>query len=292
MSARTRAVVDRALWPSMVVLPVLAATLAARVGITPAIVTPLVVGPYAIVVFVLEHVRPERVPAPGEPRRDMPIWQEVGHFLLNFEVGYGLAMLACEALGGPLRTLLGRPTWPSDWPLPAQLLGAVVLYEATSYWQHRAFHRWGTAWRFHALHHSGAHLDFARAVRFHAVDIGTASFVAYLPLVVLGAPDAFFAQLGVLLSAIGLLQHANIRMRTPAWLDWLVCTPAVHRHHHSRDHVEGNTNFANTLMIFDHLFGTYGRPVRAEGPVVIGIDGDPVPADFVGQVFGPFRLKS
>jgi sterol desaturase/sphingolipid hydroxylase (fatty acid hydroxylase superfamily) len=178
------------------------------------------------------------------------------------------------------------PRWPSGWPLAAQLVLAVLLYEGTSYWQHRALHRVSSLFRFHALHHSGARLVFVRAVRFHAVDIGTASFAAYLPLVLLGAPDRLYTVLGVLLSALGMLQHANVRMRTPWWLDRVVCTPAVHWHHHSRLRDESDRNFGNTVMLFDLLFGTYGAP-RPDGPAEIGIDDDPVPRGFLRQVMDP-----
>jgi hypothetical protein len=83
----------------------------------------------------------------------------------------------------------------------------------------------------------------------------------------------------------------GIRMRTPAWLDLLVCTPAVHRHHHSRARAESDTNFGDTVMIFDLLVGTYGKP-RPVGPEATGLDDDPVPrAGFFAQVLSPFRLR-
>ena len=77
-------------------------------------------------------------------------------------------------------------------------------------------------------------------------------------------------------------------MITPRWLDEWICTPAVHRYHHSIDAVEGNRNFATTVMIFDRLFGTYVAPV-APGPDAVGIANDPVPAGFWRQLLGPFR---
>jgi sterol desaturase/sphingolipid hydroxylase (fatty acid hydroxylase superfamily) len=68
----------------------------------------------------------------------------------------------------------------------------------------------------------------------------------------------------------------------------VICTPAVHRHHHSRRFVESNQNFGTTVMLFDLLFGTYGAPQPA-GPDTMGIEDDPVPRGFWPQTLQPFR---
>jgi sterol desaturase/sphingolipid hydroxylase (fatty acid hydroxylase superfamily) len=236
------------------------------------------------VLAVLERARPERL---EHKPLDLPLWMEAAHFVLNFEFGYSLALGACAGLERLLHRVHPQPSWPSSWPLTLQFLLAVLLYESISYWQHRLLHTFPILWRFHALHHSGARLNFVRAVRFHFVDFATASFTAYLPLVLLGTPEDLITLLAVLISVLGILQHANLRLRTPVLLDRLICTPAVHRHHHSCLIEEGNTNFANSVMIFDLMFGSYGRP-HPVGPRATGIDDDPVPRRFWGQCVGPF----
>ena len=144
-------------------------------------------------------------------------------------------------------------------------------------------------WKFHALHHSGARLNLARAGRFHFVDIGFAALLAYVPLALLHAPDAILGWTATVIGALGVVGHANIRMPTPAWLDRWICTPADHRVHHSRDLRESNENFCTSVMIWDRVFGTYELPIM--DPVAMGIDHDPVPAGFWAQVFGPFRAQ-
>lgn len=253
-------------------------------GVLPVLVTPSVVGPLAGTVAVLERVRPERkeyVPL------DKPILLEAAHFLLNFELGYGCALFACDGVAYLARSQWVLPTWPTHWPLPFQVFVALLIYEGTSYWQHRALHHYNRLWKVHALHHSGERLNFIRATRFHALDISTAAFVAYVPLVLLKVPDSFFAILGVLLSCLGIFQHTNLRIRTPWWLDRIVCTPAVHRHHHSRLRNENDTNFGNTLMLFDVLFRTYGIP-RSDGPAQVGVENDQRPSGFWKQTLSPF----
>ncbi len=266
---------DYAIFPVLVLASTWAAWVLVGRGVPPLAVTPICVSVLTAIVFALERVRPEST----EPREsDNPLFVEALHFVLSFELGYGLSLLALEGIG----RVFAAPRWPTSWPLPLQILIAVLMYEGTSYWQHRWLHKYDRLFRIHALHHSGARLVFMRAVRFHALDIGTASFVAYLPLTLLGAPDSLYAVLGVFLSALGMLQHANIRVRTPWWLDRMICTPAVHRHHHSTVREENDTNFCNTVMLFDLLFGTYGAP-RPDRPKTFGLERDPVPRGFLGQ---------
>jgi len=276
-----RTALDYAIWPLLLGGSMWTAHMLLELGLAPPAVTPIVVVAFTAVVAALERIRPERSEYTAP---DQPLWIEAAHFVFSFELGYGAALLLCEVVASATRSVVALPAWPSQASSALQLTLAVLLYEGTSYWQHRLIHHARWLWRFHALHHSGARLNLLRTARFHALDIGSAAFVAYLPLVLLGAPDRTFTLLGVLLSALGVLQHANVRMRTPAWLDWMVCTPAVHRHHHSRARREHDTNFGNTVMIFDLLFGTFGRPRRA-GPALVGLENDRVSASFWGQVF-------
>jgi sterol desaturase/sphingolipid hydroxylase (fatty acid hydroxylase superfamily) len=277
--------IDWALWPVLALAPVTLAVVLLDTHMPALLVMPVALTAFAAVVAILERVRPERA---EHVKLDLPLWMEAAHFFFSFEVGYGIAIAGATLAGAGLRRALpGLPVWPSAWPMALQVALGVLIFEGTSYWQHRLEHEVPIFWRFHALHHSGARLNAIRAVRFHAVDIGTATFVAYLPMELLGASDRLFTLLGVLLSSLGLLQHTNLRLRTPAWLDALVCTPAVHRHHHSILRAEHDRNYGNTVMLFDWLFGTYARPVRPEGPEVMGIEDDPVPRTFLRQVTDP-----
>lgn len=271
--------------PPLFVLSALAATAAVQGRVPEFLVTGLVVGALALVAAILERVRPERS---EYVKLDQAFAVDAAHFFLNYHLGYVLAVGACAALGYCLNPYLQRPLWPSHWPLALQIGFAVFLAEAVSYWQHRLFHRVPWLWQFHALHHRGERLNLMRAGRFHFVDIGPAAFMALAPLVVLGAPDTMLTWVASISGILGVLEHANIRMRTPAWLGWIVCTPALHRHHHSRTPAESNRNFGTLVMLFDMLFGTYQAP-RPGGPLAVGIEDDAAPRGFWKQVFAPFR---
>lgn len=256
-------------------------------GLGPDLVTSLVVVPLAVAAVMLERWRPERrdfVPL------DQPFRTDVAHFFLNYELGYVLAAVACGALGKVLVESGWPVLWPSHLPWFVQVVLAMYLGECLSYWQHRLAHRWPRYWRFHALHHSGDHLNLVRAVRFHFVDVGPAAFASIAPLVVLGASDALITWYLSLTATFGVLGHANIRMRTPAWLSWFVCTPAVHRHHHARAAHDSDGNFGTTVMVFDLVFGTFRSP-RPDGPGEVGIEGEPVPQGFWAQMTTPFRAS-
>jgi sterol desaturase/sphingolipid hydroxylase (fatty acid hydroxylase superfamily) len=248
------------------------------------LVSTIVVAPLGVLALVLERVRPERL----EHRPlDQPLAVDLAHFFLNYQLGYGLALGGC-ALVGHLLAGVRPPLWPGGWPLILQIVFAGFLAELVSYWQHRLSHRLPWLWRFHALHHSGGRLNLLRSGRFHFVDIGAGAFLVFVPLIILGAPEAMVTWIASISGVLGILEHANMRMRTPAWLDAIVCTPAVHRHHHSRRQSESDSNFATLFTFIDVLFGTFRRPDPV-GPEATGIDDDPVPRGFWPQVLAPFR---
>lgn len=271
--------------PPLFVLSALAATYAVQGRVPEFLVTGLVVGALAVVAAILERVRPERS---EYVKLDQAFAVDAAHFFLNYHLGYVLAVGACAALAYCLNQVVRQPLWPSEWPLGLQIGFAVLLAEGVSYWQHRLFHRVPWLWPFHALHHRGERLNLLRAGRFHFADIGSAAFMALAPLVVLGAPDTMLTWVASISGALGVIEHANIRMRTPAWVGWFVCTPALHRHHHSRALAESNRNFGTLVMLFDVLFGTYEAP-RPGGPQAVGIERDSAPRGFWNQVLAPFR---
>jgi sterol desaturase/sphingolipid hydroxylase (fatty acid hydroxylase superfamily) len=249
------------------------------------LVTTLVTLPLACVAAVLERVRPER---PDYEKLDQPFLIDAAHFLIPYQFGYFLAIAGCTGVGHLAERAGFTRVWPQDWPLALQVLAAGLMLEGTSYWQHRLLHRVPLLWRFHALHHSGERLNLLRAGRFHFVDIGLAVFVGLTPLVALGAPEVIITWTVTINGVLGILEHANMRMRTPAGLAYVVCTPAVHRHHHSKSTSESNRNFCTYFTIFDVLFGSFESP-RPDGPKAVGIEDDRTPPGFLRQIFAPFR---
>jgi sterol desaturase/sphingolipid hydroxylase (fatty acid hydroxylase superfamily) len=279
-------ILDYAVLPAFAACAI-AATWGARcLGLPELWISTAALAPMVGLALLLERVRPER----AEYRRlDLPLGHELGHFLLGNQAGalagYGAVVGLTSAGASLLGSRLHAPLWPSHVPLALQVVLAVLLGEAVGYWQHRLAHRSRWLWRFHAIHHSGERLNLPRAGRFHFVDIATAVFMTYLPPALLGAPPVVFTWLAVVNGTLGVIQHANVRVRTPRWLDRVICTPAVHRFHHSREGRGADGNFATTFMIFDGLFGSYVPP-EGPGPIAVGIENDPVACGFWRQLAG------
>lgn len=157
-----------------------------------------------------------------------------------------------------------------------------------NYLGHRALHRLGMLWRFHAIHHSSERVDWLATSRGHPIDQALNIAAASIPLYAFGAPR-YAPTLVVFLYLYPFLLHADARI-APTWLDWVLVTPRFHHWHHAAAERAHNRNFGTVLSVWDHLFGT---AVRAQdfpdqyGIADPGLDAD----DYVGHLVAPFRRR-
>ncbi len=239
----------------------------------------------AAVLLILERVMPfER----AWLKPDGQIGADIAHTVLNKGivqiiaaaiVAMGMAHVVNPAAAGP---------WPTAWPLAAQVILALVIAEAGFYAAHRLAHEWPRLWRFHAVHHSVEKLWIVNTGRFHFVDT-LASVALSQPLLYLaGAPKPIFLWVAAITAFIGILTHCNVDMRSGP-LNLIFNTPQLHRWHHSRVMREGNSNYGENLVLFDHLFATFYFPARRP-PVNIGIN-EHMAATFLGQLRQPFMRQ-
>ncbi len=103
-----------------------------------------------------------------------------------------------------------------------------------------------------------------------------------------GAPKPIFLWVAAITAFIGILTHCNVDMRSGP-LNLIFNTPQLHRWHHSRVMREGNSNYGENLVLFDHLFATFYFPARRP-PVNIGIN-EHMAATFLGQLRQPFMRQ-
>ena len=68
----------------------------------------------------------------------------------------------------------------------------------------------------------------------------------------------------------------------------VIASPAFHRWHHSAEAEALDKNFAGLLPVYDWLFGTLYFP-KDKLASNFGVNGEPVPAGFLGQMLYPFR---
>ncbi len=200
--------------------------------------------------------------------------------LIAVGAAFGIAEAFASDVGGHL--------WPTHWPLAFQVVLGLVMIEIGLYAAHRLAHEWPLLWRFHAVHHSSKRLSFINTGRFHVVDTVASIALSQPILFLFGAPIEVFQLVSATTAFIGMLTHCNVDMKF-GWIAYIVNTPTLHRFHHSKKLVEGNTNYGENLMFMDLLLGTYyNKPNRPSAN--IGIN-EPMPDNFLGQIAQPFRRR-
>lgn len=185
----------------------------------------------------------------------------------------------------------------AHWPAPVRLFAAMVVAEVGLYWGHRWCHEVPLLWRFHAVHHSPAHIDFLVNSRGHPVDFVFTRLCGLMPLYALGMGTPVAGDPGpipVLVMLIGpawgFFIHANIRWRFGP-LEWLIATPAFHHWHHANDCAAViNKNYAPMWPWIDRIFGTLHLPSDRQ-PMAYGTDSAVAP-DLAGQLLEPFAGRS
>lgn len=202
------------------------------------------------VLALAEHV------FPGRPLPRVPGWRlrTLAVFVLYVLLSSYLPLLWAESLA-PLRLfdLAGWPTWA------AAALGLIV-YELFAYTYHRGMHSIDAWFRLsHQMHHSAERLDVYGAFWFSPLDIVGWTLVPSVALTLLGLPPAAATVTILVVTFLGIFQHANLR--TPRWLGYVVQRPESHTIHHARGiHAK---NYAD-LPLIDMLFGSFENPRRFE----------------------------
>jgi len=162
-----------------------------------------------------------------------------------------------------------------EWSDAITVLGAVILLDLAIYGQHILFHALPVLWRLHLVHHADRDIDVTTGLRFHPIEIILSMLVKISIVIVLGAPVLAVMIFEVILNAMAMFNHANVRLpvKLDAGLRLLVITPDVHRIHHSIIKDETNSNYGFNLSIWDRLFGTYrAQPQAGHDKMSIGLE--------------------
>lgn len=155
-----------------------------------------------------------------------------------------------------------------------KVLIAVVLLDFIIYAQHVLFHRVPMLWRLHQVHHADRDIDVTTGLRFHPIEIIISMLIKVSAVVLLGAPVVAVIIFEVILNAMAMFNHSNVRLPklVDAAVRLLLVTPDVHRVHHSVVYAETNSNYGFNLSIWDRFFGTYrAQPKLGHDKVVIGL---------------------
>ncbi len=181
---------------------------------------------------------------------------------------------------------------------PAAVIASVVALDLAIYLQHVLFHAVPVLWRLHRVHHADLDFDVTTGARFHPIEIALSLLIKFGAIVTLGAPVVAVLLFEVILNAMAMFNHSNVRMpgAVDRLLRWFVVTPDMHRVHHSVDRAETDSNFGFNLSLWDRLLGTYrADPAKGHEGMVIGIAQLREPAQcatFSGVLTLPFRNAS
>jgi len=155
-----------------------------------------------------------------------------------------------------------------DWGAgPLQWLVTLVVLDLVFYVYHRASHRSRFLWAAHVVHHSSERMNFGTALRQSPTGPLTRALF-YWPLPLLGFDPLVIASAGAVATIYGFWTHTEQVSRLWAPLEWLFVTPSHHRAHHGSNPEYLDRNYANLLIVWDRLFGTF---VPEEAPVRYGL---------------------
>jgi sterol desaturase/sphingolipid hydroxylase (fatty acid hydroxylase superfamily) len=179
---------------------------------------------------------------------------------------------------------MGLPSMHLDEKLPMAIYMplAVLMVTFTAYWAHRLMHRIPILWHIHKIHHSAENLNYSSVYHKHFLEMLLQTPLHVIAVLALGTN--LVAPFGIIFKFIDVFGHANVRIRT-GWLTYLVSTPEAHRVHHSLNPKHYDTNFGNTFMWWDHVFGTFHYD-PGEPPTAYGVT-DYVPPSFIQQQILP-----
>lgn len=238
----------------------------------------------------------ERI-APFEPawnRNDGQLGNDIIWSVIAVTINSAATAFLLWLLGWAIESfqpLVSLNIWPTEWPVPVQIILGILIWDLGNHLAHRAGHKIPLLWRFHAVHHSAARLSVINTGRFHPLDTFKSVLIGAPLPILLGAPadiSLWYAAANVF---AGILTHCNVNLHCGP-LNYVLSTPNLHRWHHSRKAEETDTNYGEMTIIWDILFGSYHNPDRRP-PRNVGLDAidAPVSSHIFRQFFQPFTRR-
>jgi sterol desaturase/sphingolipid hydroxylase (fatty acid hydroxylase superfamily) len=187
-------------------------------------------------------------------------WKELVIDLFYVSLGYTVLSLLESYIGSDavieaVQTNFNwdKFVWFMGLPLLLQAFLISFIFDFGQYWMHRGMHNWHPLWLTHAPHHYITQLNIYKGavgnpVELFLIGLGIGGFFDFLPRAALLA--------GTLGLAVGIYLHINVRFNSPRWWRFLFNTTEHHSLHHSQDFEASRSNYCNTWIIIDRMFGT------------------------------------
>lgn len=148
-----------------------------------------------------------------------------------------------------------------DNHIAIQVLIFLVVMDFISYWVHRAFHSFPFLWKLHRVHHSTTELTVLSSFRTNFLDFLLHSLILGLLTGLLQVSDSVRMGVNLFFSFVCIIQHLNIKIPYPEFLESILITPRNHLWHHSVEmHTRYGQNFGFLLVLWDKVFKTLYNP--------------------------------
>jgi sterol desaturase/sphingolipid hydroxylase (fatty acid hydroxylase superfamily) len=155
-------------------------------------------------------------------------------------------------------------------PLWLQVIAVIFGVDLFRYFIHRAQHKFGFLWNFHAQHHSIKKTYSMNNFYSHPLDLFFRhAMPGYIFAAVGFEGGAIGAGLSVL-GVIGIFSHCDADLNF-GFLNKFITTSQVHRWHHASDLGVSGKNYAPSLALWDQVFGTYYFDESSKGPEFMGL---------------------
>jgi sterol desaturase/sphingolipid hydroxylase (fatty acid hydroxylase superfamily) len=251
----------------------------------------LILGVVIVMMMALERLFPKARPLAAAGLRTMAdkTWRVLKNASLLL-ISAGLSPLVVIPLSALAAThALGwRPDWWSGWQ---GLIIDLLIMDFWIYWWHRANHEIPFLWRFHEVHHLDEFLDASSAFRFHFGEVMLSALVRAVVIWLMDIPLASVVIFETLVLSMALFHHSNVNL--PDWLEKplskIIVTPSIHWVHHHAIRADTDSNYANTLAIWDIVFGSRSKTKRwNEMPIGVQTLHD---EGLLGLLTRPFRNR-
>jgi sterol desaturase/sphingolipid hydroxylase (fatty acid hydroxylase superfamily) len=137
---------------------------------------------------------------------------------------------------------------------------AMIGWDFSYYWHHRAEHEMRILWACHVNHHSSRYYNLSTALRQPWTPVAAVFFYPWWALVGV-APRMILMSAGFNLIYQYWI-HTEVIGRMPRWFEAVFNTPSHHRVHHGSNAEYLDKNYGGILIVWDRLFGTF-EPERA-----------------------------
>jgi sterol desaturase/sphingolipid hydroxylase (fatty acid hydroxylase superfamily) len=176
-------------------------------------------------------------------------------------------------------------------PLPWMAVFALLLLldSFAGYWVHRLMHATPLLWRVHRVHHADSAVDVSTSLRNHPFELLLTLPVSSLVVLLVGAPVSAVLAVQTVVVAATIWQHADIALprRVDRVLAAAIFTPRLHRLHHNPERAIHDSNFGESIILWDWMFDTLNRS-EGRWPVGLG-DLERRPDHLLDQIWSPLR---